>query len=308
MRKVNVLVSLITTDNDFQMEQALAAEETARRLGLNTSVIFAGNDAVNQSQQLLNAIHNRGERPDAILVEPVGTGMSQVAKAAVEAGIAWGIVNREVDYLPGLRRTANAPVFAVTTDHENVGAIQARQFETLLGGKEGGVLYIEGPSAGTVARLRSVGMNSAKPPQVIVNTIRGDWTEQSGWHAVTSWLALSTSRKFNIRIIGSQNDAMSIGARKAFQEMPNADERRKWLTLPFTGCDGAPEGGQKWVRDGLLAATVITPPPMGTAIQLLHEAIQSGSQPPEWTVTTSESFPPIDRLGRKAGWARGHHA
>jgi ribose transport system substrate-binding protein len=307
MRRVNVLVSLITTDNDFQLEQAAAAEQAARRLGLNTSVIFAGNDAVNQSQQLLNSIHNRGERPDAILVEPVGTGMSQVAKAAVEAGIAWGIVNREVDYLPELRRTANAPVFAVTTDHENVGAIQARQFET-LGGKEGGVLYIEGPSAGTVARLRSVGMNSAKPPQVIVNTIRGDWTEQCGWHAVTSWLALSTSRKFNIRIIGSQNDAMSIGARKAFQEMPNADERRKWLTLPFTGCDGAPEGGQKWVRDGLHVATVITPPPMGTAIQLLHDAIRSGSQPPEWTVTTSESFPPIDRLGRKADWARGHHA
>jgi ABC-type sugar transport system substrate-binding protein len=143
-------------------------------------------------------------------------------------------VNREVDYLPGLRRTANAPVFAVTTDHENVGAIQARQFETLLGGKEGGVLYIEGPSAGTVARLRSAGMNSVKPAQLIVNIIRGDWTEQSGWHAVTSCLALSTSRKSNIRIIGSQNDAMSIGARKAFQEVPNADERRKWLTLPFT--------------------------------------------------------------------------
>jgi hypothetical protein len=62
------------------------------------------------------------------------------------------------------------------------------------------------------------------------------------------------------------------------------------------------------VRDGLLAATVTTPPPMGTAIQLLYDAIQSGSQPPEWTVTTSESFPPIDKLGRKADRARGHHA
>jgi ABC-type sugar transport system substrate-binding protein len=80
MRKANVLVSLITTDNDFQLEQAAAAEQTARRLGLKTSVIFAGNDAVNQSQQRLNAIHNRGEHPDAILVEPVGTGMSQVAR------------------------------------------------------------------------------------------------------------------------------------------------------------------------------------------------------------------------------------
>lgn len=93
---------------------------------MNISIVFADNDAVNQSQQLLNAIHNKTERPDAILVESVGTGMNQVAKAAVEAGIGWGIVNREVDYLPELRRIVTAPVFAVTGDHENVSAIQDR--------------------------------------------------------------------------------------------------------------------------------------------------------------------------------------
>jgi len=186
--------------------------------------------------------------------------MNQVAKAAVEAGIGWGIVNREVDYLPELRRIANAPVFAVTGDHREVGEIQARQFEALLKGDDGGVLYIEGPSAGTTARLRSGGMNAAKKLAIPVTTIRGDWTEQSGYHAVMSWLALSTSRRTDIRVVGSQNDAMAMGARKAFEGSENAREPNKWLALPFTGVDGLPGTGQKWVKQGILAATVITPP------------------------------------------------
>ncbi len=137
--------------------------------------------------------------------------MNQVAKAVVEAGIGWGIENREVDYLPELRRIANAPVFAVTGDHREVGEIQARQFEALLKGDDGGVLYIEGPSAGTTARLRSGGMNAAKKLAIPVTTIRGDWTEQSGYHAVMSWLALSTSRRTNIRVVGSQNVCYGYG-------------------------------------------------------------------------------------------------
>ena len=31
---------------------------------------------------------------------------------------------------------------------------------------------------------------------------------------------------------------MALGARKAFQEITNEAERSRWLSLPFTGCDG----------------------------------------------------------------------
>ena len=106
-------------------------------------------------------------------------------------------------------------------------------------------------------------MNAAKKLAIPVTTIRGDWTEQSGYHAVMSWLALSTSRRTNIRVVGSQNDAMAMGARKAFEGSENAREPNKWLALPFTGVDGLPGTGQKWVKQGILAATVITPPHMG---------------------------------------------
>src|SRR5258707_13826147 len=86
MKPLNVLVSLITEENDFQIEQAAAAQAAAVRLGVQVQILYAGNDAVNQSQQLFSAIQSSGSRPNGILVEPVGTGMSQAAGAAVSAG------------------------------------------------------------------------------------------------------------------------------------------------------------------------------------------------------------------------------
>src|SRR5258706_815294 len=83
MKPLNVLVSLITEENDFQMEQAAAAQGAGVRLGVQVQIVYAANDAVNQSQQLFSAIQSTGARPNGILVEPVGTGMSQAAGAAV---------------------------------------------------------------------------------------------------------------------------------------------------------------------------------------------------------------------------------
>src|SRR5271154_2912104 len=104
MSKLNVVVALTTQDNDYQAEQAASAVEAASRLGVKLNIVYGDNDAVNQSQQLVKIVQDRAQRPDAILVEPVGTSMPQVAKAAVSAGIAWGILNREAEYIAELRR------------------------------------------------------------------------------------------------------------------------------------------------------------------------------------------------------------
>ncbi len=295
MTKLNVLVSLITADNDFQIAQAAAAAETARRLDVDIQIMYAGNSAITQSQQLLTSIQETSKRPDAILVEPVGTGMPQVAAASAAAGISWGIVNREVDYVAKLRGTTKAPVFAVSTDQEEAGRIQGKQFAVLL--KEGGsILYIEGPSTGEVARLRASGMQSTKPENITPRILKGDWTEASGHKAVKSWLALGTANQMGIRLIGSQNDAMAMGARKAFEEVSDAQARKEWLSLPFTGIDGVPKTGQEWVRRGLLAATIITPPVMGQALEIMTSAIRSGVQPPPHTSIKPISYPALEEL------------
>src|SRR5579863_1288670 len=296
---LNVLVSLITDDNDYQLEQAASAQAAALRLGAKVQIIYSGNDAVQQTQQILKFIQDPSKRPDAILAEPVGTGMAQIAKAAVNAGIAWGIINTDVDYIAQLRQRALVPVFTVLSDHEAIGRIQGQQIGAFLG-DTGCVLYLEGPLR-DVAKFRSKGMLATKPAKVTVKTLRGDWTQQSGYHAIKSWLALSTSRQLQVGMIACQNDDMAIGARRAFEELGDVRERDQWLRLPFTGCDGVPKSGQEWVRQGKLAATVISPPIAGDALQLLSAAISAGSQPPERTLVAPSSFPVLKDLQKVRG-------
>ncbi len=295
MNKLNVVVSLITDDNDYQLEQAASAQAAALKLGIGVEIIYAGNDAVQQTQQILKFIQEPSKRPDAILVEPVGTGMTQIARAAVGAGIAWAIINTDVDYIPELRQHALVPVYTVLSDHEAIGKIQGQQIGAIFGDK-GCVLYLEGPSVRDVAKIRTKGMLATKPPGIEVKTLKGDWTQKSGYHAIKSWLSLSTSRQLHIGMIAGQNDDMAIGARRAFEDLDDIQERDAWLRLPFLGCDGVPRSGQEWVRQGRLAATVISPPIVGEAMQLLANALKSGSQPPERTLVAPNSFPAVKDL------------
>ncbi len=300
MRKLRFFVSLITQDNDYQREQAAAAEEAAQRLEAETEIVYSGGDAIQQSEQLLKVIQGPVEaRPDAILVEPVGTGMPQVARAAMNAGIGWAVMNSDVDYLPTLRAVARAPMCAVNADNVAVGKIQGKQFAALLP-NGGTVLYIEGPAGSIPAQYRKTGMTATLPYNIEVRFLKGAWTEQSGFKAVTSLLALSTSRALHVGVIGSQNDAMALGARKAVQELGLDDERRQWLNVPFTGCDGVPGSGQTWVRRGMLAATVITPPLTNVAMEMLVNAIKLGTQPPEKTFIAPSSFPAMEELVKGA--------
>src|SRR3954468_9694944 len=298
MEKLSLVVSLVTEQNDFQREQAASAQAAALKLGASLQIIYANNDAVQQTQQVLEFIQDPKKRPDAILVEPVGTGMPQVARAAVSAGIGWVVINAGVDYLSQLRQHSMVPVFSVVSDHEAIGKIQGQQIGALLG-NEGCVLYIEGPAVRDVSRLRTKGMMASKPPNVTVKTLKGDWTQQSGHRAIQSWLALSTSRDLHVGVIACQNDDMAVGARRAFEELVDTKERDRWLTLPITGCDGVPKAGQNWVRQGRLAATIFSPPLVGDAIHLLANSRLTGTQPEERTLSTPSSFPALDELKRK---------
>jgi len=297
MKNLRLLLSLTNNDNDYQIEQAKSAEEMARRLGVELQIVHADNDSINQSQQLLKIIQSKSEaHPDGIIFEPVGgTALPQVARAAAAAGISWIVLNRDVDYITEFRRTYKVPLFAVTSDHEEIGRIQGRQIAALLP-KGGSVLYIQGPSESSAAKLRTSGMYETKPPDVQVKLMKGQWTESSAHRAVSSWLRLSTSQQTRIDLVAAQDDSMAIGARKAFQELPNGETRDRWLNLPFTGCDGMPKTGQAWVQSGLLAATVIVPANAGQAVEMFAHAVRTGTIPAERTLTKPLSFPTLDAL------------
>ena len=296
-KKLRFLVSLHSCENDFQVAQAETAKDTAHKLGSDAEIVFADDDAVNQSIQLLKAIQSRVEsRPDAIVVEPVGgTALPRVARAASAAGIGWAILNRMPDYLSDLRTAATVPIFAVSSDHFEIGCIQGRQFAALLPGG-GSVLYIQGPSQSSSAQARTSGMLKTKPSNIQVRMLKARWTEESARLAVRSWLKMATSQSASINLVGAQDDSMAMGARKAFQEITTEAERSRWLSLPFTGCDGQLATGQAWVRKKWLTATIHIPPLTGQAMEILAKAIEDRIQPPEHSLTTSFSIPPLESL------------
>ncbi len=296
-KKIRILVSLTTNDNDYQIEQAQSAGQAAKRLDVAAEIIFADNDAINQSTQILKAVQSPPQiRPDAIVFEPVGgTALPQVARAAAAAGIGWAVLNRDATYIAELRKTSSAPIFAVSSDHVEIGRIQGRQFAALLP-KGGTVLYIQGPSENSAAKERTAGMQENKPANIQAITLKAQWTEESALRAVRSWLKLTTSQKSAIDLVGAQDDSMAMGARKAFQEVTNEAERERWLKLPFTGCDGLPNTGQSWVRSGILAATVFVPPNTGQAIEMLVQALQQKKQAPERLLIPPRSIPSLDAL------------
>ena len=206
-----------------------------------------------------------------------------------------GCIESKSEYMPELHRASTAPTFAVSSDHVEIGRIQGKQFAALLP-QGGSILYLEGPSQSSSAQKRTAGMLENKPSNIQVVMLKGRWTEESAEQAVVSWLKLATSQNKSIDLVGAQDDAMAMGARKAFEKVTNDEERARWLSLPFTGCDGQLKTGQAWVRQGLLAATIYLPPLAGTAIEILAKSIQQGTRPPERTTTESFSIPALDTL------------
>jgi ABC-type sugar transport system substrate-binding protein len=310
MKKPRFVLSLTTNDNDYQMEQATAAQETAKRLNVDLEILYAENDAILQSQQMLKIIQsNSGSHPDGIIFEPVGgTAFPQVARAAAMAGIGWVVLNREVEYLTDLRREFRVPIFGISSDHEEIGRIQGKQIAALLP-KGGSVLLIQGPAESLAAKQRTTGMYETKPIGVQVKVIKANWTEASAYKAVSSWLKLSTSLQTPIDIVAAQDDSMALGAKKAFQELADS-ARDKFWGIPYLGIDGVRTTGQAWVRRGILTATVVVPTNADQGIEMLTHAVQTGTIPEQQTLTTPKSLPGLEELAkspvRKAQAAGSH--
>ncbi len=294
--KLKVLLSLISPDIDYQLEQAAVAERLASKLGIAVNIEYADSDGVYQTLQILKVIQSEPAlRPQAIVVEPVGTSMRQVAQAAALADIAWVVLNRDADYLTKLRGSASVPIFSVSTDNREVGRIQGKQMDALVP-PAGCALYLEGPTNSDASRHRSHGLMAIKRPDIAVVRLRGAWTEPSGYHAVRSWLQLRTGKEAKISAVVCQNDAMAMGARRAFEELTDASMRKHFPSLHFTGCDGLPQRGETYVRRGLLKATVSNPPLTGIALEMLAQALRSRTQPPEETLVKPHSLPPVEEI------------
>jgi len=244
-------------------------------------------------------IQARNGGVNGILVEPASrTAFPKVAEAAVKAGIGWVVLNGEADYLPELRSSSSVPVFAVSADNHEIGRIQGRQLAALLPAG-GSVVYLQGPSLSTVTEQRAAGMRETKPDNIKARVLKSaNWTEEAGFHAVASWLRLSTSAREQVNLVQAQNDSLALGARRAMEGSASGQELKS--NLPFLGVDGLEQTGQAWVRQGLLTATIVVPATTSKALDALVASLERGISPAERTLVESKSFPSRQELTSKA--------
>jgi ribose transport system substrate-binding protein len=299
MKKLRMVVSL-PNDNAYQHEQGVVAKATGERLGLDLQVIQANDDSITQSQQLLKIIQGRSEqRPNGLIVEPVtATGLRRVAEAAVAEGIAWVISNSDVDYVKELRKSAGVPVFVVTQGQNEIGRLQGKQLAALLP-QGGSVLYLEGPSMSSVAVQRRQGMESVKPGNVKLTTLRSKWSMESAYQSTGAWLRLATSRAEKFDLVAGQTHELALGARKAFQSIENPEQQKRFLEVPFIGI-GISSQVKSLVDGRILTAAAVTSVTMELALKLLVRAIETKVQPPESSTVEVSSYPELERLALKA--------
>jgi inositol transport system substrate-binding protein len=293
----SVVVSLLSSAQEFQLLQAADARAAGQRTGLDVELVFCENNAIQQIQQLYSFIHApEDRRPAALVVEAVTSeGMERVARNALKAGIAWVGQQWRTEYLATLRaQYPKVPVVSVAVDEDEIGSIQARQVRALLP-QGGGLLVVQGPGDSTTAARRHEGLVSGlRNSGIEIRTaLQGDWSARSAESAVTSWLRLKSTEGLRIDAVVSQNDAMASGARAAIRA-----SRSDWSALPFTGCDGLPEGGRRMVASGELSATLIKPTTTGPAVELVARMLR-GQAPPSEVVLHAESHPPLETLVRR---------
>src|SRR5260370_40388362 len=99
MANLRFIVSLTTKESDYQFEQAASAQPAALKVGVDAQIMYADNDAITQSTQLLKAIQSDApKRPNAIIFGHVGdTEFPQEAQTTVRAKNRCATLNTETD-------------------------------------------------------------------------------------------------------------------------------------------------------------------------------------------------------------------
>ena len=154
----------------------------------------------------------------------------------------------------------------ISADNYEMGRVMGEYIASQLNGK-GRVMEIMGLKGSSPAIERHNGFTDALkdyPGIEIVDTLQGDWTEESAYNAMKQWLERGERNAEGIDYVFGQNDRIAMGARRAMQEVttPLALWRGAGGEASrFCGIDGLPgeDGGIRLVRDSILDASYIYP-------------------------------------------------
>ena len=289
-------------ENDYQQLLRDDCRTTGARHGFHVDVFSADGNPNKQVQQIHNALRlPLAARLQAVLVSPVRESnlMSNVTEA-LRSNIGWIMLSRFSDYLASARSEfASVPLFCVMPDHEEIGRIQGRQFKALLpaGGE---LVYIRGPLGTYSAERRLTGMQKELADTAIHPLIfNSDWTLDGGARAITDWVSVFGAHELPACVVGAQNDSMALGARQALLGAAGKKKEPIGAKFAFTGCDGSSGFGQRLVRDGQLAATILVPSVSGRAVIELASMLDGKSIPPLSIIVDVSSYPLEHLLGKR---------
>ena len=209
-------------------------------------IVSANDDDQRQIAQIDSLI---SEGVDLLIVSPnqVST-ISPAIDRAYQKGIKVILFDRKTD-------SQNYTAF-MGADNHAVGRAMGEYAADRLNGR-GIVLEIMGlrGSSPAIDRHRGFAEALARYPNIrLAASLQGDWTEESGYKAMSDYLKLHPETQFHC--IFGQNDRMALGARKAFVEAGKSEQ------LPlFCGIDAlsSPDGGIEQILSGNLEASYIYP-------------------------------------------------
>lgn len=298
-----ITLSLPDDKNEYQQLVLAEAREAAERAGFRVTARFAESEATTQIFQLFESIRATGpEASRAIMMMPVHPVIARLVRAGAGAGIAWAFLNRRPEGLADLRREfPDVPLLFVGPHQMDVGEIQGRQARKLLP-RGGSVLCVQGSASTLSAQERLAGLRKAIEGSKVevAGVVDGHWKEEVAEKAVARWLRLMLPTGVRLDLVSCQADSMAAGARRALQSAATELGEPRLAQLPITGCAGTPKEGQRFVREGWLAATVVLPPSGGPAMDLLVRSL-GGDSPPDDTLLASRSLPAEEALGVAGG-------
>jgi ABC-type sugar transport system substrate-binding protein len=293
-----IALALVDETNHFQQLLKADAEAAARRAGLRMETLFTGESLPDHLGALRRLIVDPEKRPAALLVMAVRDhGLDRVVREAAAAGIHFVFLNAVEDDLGAIRREfPAASVSVVCPDEVETGRVQGRQMRAVVpAGRR--VLYIQGSPRSLASRERTAGMQEATAGAPFeVALAGGDWSPAFAGRTVREWLRFAVGGHRPFDLVCCQNDHMAGGVLEALAAAAAESGRPDVARIPVAGCDGAPEIGQKMVREGRLVATVVLPRVSGPAVEEVAALLTRGERPAPVITHAATSFPPLGEL------------
>lgn len=270
----NVLGVFGDSANDYQLLQGQELREKAEKLNYKCDVVFADQDGpIGQIHHIFYGCLNKpsGERPDILIVEPMGTdGIEGALRKAAACGVCVGVINQQL----------SSKVF-VTSDPVATAVLQAKQCHNILpaGGK---VLVIAGPYGTKVAQGRLEGLrkglegsNISVAHTAYMLTWNSDkTTSKSIWEAM-GWLE---KRNLSFDLVACQNDAFAMTTLPILEELHRSG-------IPVIGIDGTPAVGRMAVDQKKLRATIAIQPGGGAALEEIDRFLKGQAYNPHVTLS-----------------------